>query len=59
MFIFILVLGLIVALCGHFIARQIRKSEKLEMQDIMLEQKNERMPSENSVTGETTDDSLE
>ena len=59
MFITLLVLALIVALCGHFIARQIRKSERLEMEDIMLEQKNERMSSEDTITGETTDSSLE
>ncbi len=53
MFIVAAAVGLVVALCGHFIARQIRKSDKLEMEDIMLEQaKTERDGTEATVTGE-------
>jgi hypothetical protein len=61
MFITAAVVGLIVALCGHFIAKQIRKSEKLEMEDVMLEQERrmERNDSDATVTGETTHDELE
>ena len=60
MFIAAGVVGLVVALCGHFIAKQIRKSEKLEMEDIMLEQSRmKRDGKQDSVTGDSTQDELE
>ena len=55
MFIFLVFIGSFAALCGHFISRQTRKLEKLEADDVMLDEKNssERDGSGTTITNES------